>query len=37
MIIDNEVGLSLGLGNGDSPLGEITLEDSLIMGEHSPS
>lgn len=37
VIVDNEVGLSLGLGNGDSPLGEIVLEDSLIMGEHIAS
>ncbi len=37
VLIDNEVGLSLGLGNGDNPDGEIVVEDSLVMGEHSAS
>ena len=35
VVADNMVGLSLGLGNGDNPDGEITLENSLVMGEHA--
>lgn len=36
-MIDNKVGVELGLANGDNPTGSITLKDSLILGEHSPS
>ena len=34
VLVDHQVGLELGLANGDNPNGNITLSDSLIIGEH---
>lgn len=37
MAVDNEVSLNLGLARGDTPLGTVLVENSLIIGEHAGS
>ncbi len=34
ILVDNQVGIELGLSNGDNPNGNLTLRNSLVVGEH---
>ena len=37
VVVDNRIGVELGLANGDNPHGSISLLNSLLVGEHADS